>query len=74
MLIKHGYRGPQVPKKNCERARITSDLCGRRSHRAAGRGTVPKGEVLLSVTHAHGVDTGDIPAAALLPVAACLVI
>jgi hypothetical protein len=34
----------------------------------------PKGEVLLSLTHAHGVDSGDIPAAALLLVAACLVI
>jgi hypothetical protein len=33
----------------------------------------PKGEVLLSLTHAHGVDAGDLPALALLLVAACLV-
>lgn len=26
----------------------------------------PKGEVLLSLTRTHGVDTGDIPALALL--------
>jgi hypothetical protein len=34
----------------------------------------PKGEVLLSITHAHGVDSGDIPALGMLLVAACLVI
>jgi hypothetical protein len=30
--------------------------------------------VLLSLTETHGVDTGDIPALALLLVAACLAI
>ena len=34
----------------------------------------PKGEVLLSLTDTHGVDTGDIPALAMLLVAAYLVI
>ena len=33
---------------------------GRRGGRAGGRGTVPKGKVLLSLTSTHGVDTGDI--------------
>jgi len=31
----------------------------------------PKGKVLLSLTHTHGVDTGDIPALGMLLVAAC---
>jgi hypothetical protein len=34
----------------------------------------PKGEVLLSLTDTHGVDTGDIPALAMLVVAAYLLI
>jgi len=34
----------------------------------------PKGKVLLSLTSTHGVDTGDIPALAMLLVAANLVI
>jgi hypothetical protein len=34
----------------------------------------PKGEVLLSLTDTHGVDTGDVPAIAMLLVAACLAI
>jgi hypothetical protein len=34
----------------------------------------PKGKVLLSLTETHGVDAGDIPALALLLVAACLAI
>ena len=34
----------------------------------------PKGEVLLSLTPTHGVDTGDIPALAMLLVAACLAV
>ena len=34
----------------------------------------PKGEVLLTLTATHGVDTGDLPALALLLVAACLAI
>jgi hypothetical protein len=34
----------------------------------------PKGEVLLSLTHTHGVNTGDIPALAMLLVAACLAV
>lgn len=34
----------------------------------------PKGRVLLSLTHTHGVDVGDLPALALLLVAACLAI
>jgi hypothetical protein len=34
----------------------------------------PKGEVLLSLTQTHGVDTGDIPALAMLLVAACLAV
>ena len=34
----------------------------------------PKGEVLLTLTHSHGVDVGDLPALALLLVAACLAI
>jgi hypothetical protein len=32
----------------------------------------PKGKVLLSLTSTHGVDAGDLPAVALLLVAACL--
>jgi hypothetical protein len=32
----------------------------------------PKGVVLLSLTPTHGVDVGDLPALALLVVAACL--
>ena len=34
----------------------------------------PKGEVLLSLTHMHGVDTGDIPALVMLLIAACLAV
>jgi hypothetical protein len=34
----------------------------------------PKGEVLLSLTQTHGVDTGDIPALGILLVAACLAV
>jgi hypothetical protein len=34
----------------------------------------PKGEVLLPLTHSHGVDVGDLPAIALLLLAACLAI
>ena len=34
----------------------------------------PKGEVLLTFTATHGVDVGDLPALALLLVAACLTI
>jgi len=34
----------------------------------------PKGEVLLSLTPKHGVDTGDIPALAILLVAAALAV
>jgi hypothetical protein len=34
----------------------------------------PRGEVLLSLTDTHGVDTGDIPALAMLLVAAYIVI
>jgi O-antigen ligase len=34
----------------------------------------PEGEVLLSLTHSHGVDAGDLPAVALLMIAACLAI
>jgi len=34
----------------------------------------PKGKVLLSLTESHGVDVGDLPAVALLLVAAYLVI
>jgi hypothetical protein len=34
----------------------------------------PKGKVLLSLTHTHGVDTGDIPALGMLLVAACLAV
>jgi hypothetical protein len=34
----------------------------------------PKGDVLLKLTHNHGVDVGDLPALALLLVAALLVI
>ena len=33
-----------------------------------------KGEVLVSFTSTHGVDVGDLPAIALLLIAACLVI
>jgi hypothetical protein len=34
----------------------------------------PKGEVLVSLTATHGVDVGDLPAVALLLVAAWLAI
>ena len=34
----------------------------------------PKGDVLLSLTPTHGLDTGDIPALAMLLVAAALVV
>jgi hypothetical protein len=34
----------------------------------------PKGEVLLSLTPTHGVDSGDIPALAMLLVAAALAV
>jgi hypothetical protein len=34
----------------------------------------PKGAVLVSLTPSHGVDVGDLPAVALLLVAACLAI
>ena len=34
----------------------------------------PKGEVLLSLTDTHGIDAGDIPALAMLLVAACLTV
>jgi len=34
----------------------------------------PKGKVLFSLTRTHGVDVGDLPALALLLVAACLAI
>jgi hypothetical protein len=34
----------------------------------------PKGEVLVSLTLTHGVDVGDLPAVALLLVAAWLAI
>ena len=34
----------------------------------------PKGAVLVSLTPTHGVDVGDLPAAALLLVATCLAI
>jgi hypothetical protein len=34
----------------------------------------PKGVVLLRLTHTHGVDVGDLPALALLLLAACLAI
>jgi hypothetical protein len=34
----------------------------------------PKGKVLLSLTESHGVDVGDLPAVALLLIAACLAI
>jgi hypothetical protein len=34
----------------------------------------PKGDVLLKLTTHHGVDIGDLPALALLLVAACLAI
>ncbi|HEY6686527.1 MAG TPA: hypothetical protein VI094_10025 [Propionibacteriaceae bacterium] len=34
----------------------------------------PKGVVLVSLTPTHGVDVGDLPAVALLLVAACLAI
>ncbi len=33
----------------------------------------PKGFVLLEITHEHGIDVGDLPAIALLLVAAWLV-
>ena len=34
----------------------------------------PKGKVLLSLTDTHGIDTGDIPALAILLVAAALAV
>jgi hypothetical protein len=34
----------------------------------------PKGDVLFTITHKHGVDVGDLPALALLLVAALLAI
>ena len=34
----------------------------------------PKGSVLLSVTTTHGVDTGDLPAVALLLIAVALAV
>jgi hypothetical protein len=34
----------------------------------------PKGIVLVSLTDTHGIDLGDLPALALLLVAACLAI
>jgi hypothetical protein len=34
----------------------------------------PKGKVLLSLTDTHGIDTGDIPALAMLLVAAALAV
>ena len=34
----------------------------------------PEGDVLLKLTHNHGVDVGDLPALGLLLVAALLVI
>ena len=34
----------------------------------------PKGELLLKLTATHGVDVGDLPALALLLLAACLAI
>ena len=34
----------------------------------------PKGDVLLSLTPTHGLDTGDIPALAILLVAAAIVV
>jgi hypothetical protein len=34
----------------------------------------PRGEVLLSLTDTHGIDTGDIPALAMLLVAAALTV
>jgi hypothetical protein len=34
----------------------------------------PKGALLVSLTPTHGVDVGDLPALALLLVAACLAI
>jgi hypothetical protein len=34
----------------------------------------PKGVVLVSFTHTHGVDVGDLPALALLLLAACIAI
>ena len=34
----------------------------------------PKGDVLFTITHNHGVDVGDLPALALLLVAALLAV
>ena len=34
----------------------------------------PNGQVLLSLTDTHGIDAGDIPALAMLLVAACLAV
>jgi hypothetical protein len=34
----------------------------------------PSGRVLLSLTDTHGIDAGDIPALAMLLVAACLAV
>ena len=33
---------------------------------------LPKGDVLLALTRTHGIDTGDLPALALLMIAAGL--
>ena len=35
---------------------------------------LPKGFVVLSITHAHGIDAGDLPAILLLLVAARLAV
>ena len=34
----------------------------------------PQGEVLLSLSRTHGVDSGDIPALVMLLIAACLAV
>ena len=34
----------------------------------------PSGQVLLSLTDTHGIDAGDIPALAMLLIAACLAV
>jgi hypothetical protein len=34
----------------------------------------PSGQMLLSLTDTHGIDAGDIPALAMLLVAACLAV
>ncbi len=35
---------------------------------------IPKGDILLKFTRTHGVDVGDLPAVALLLIAACLAV